>query len=50
MKHPLLDLFLHFILALLVLGLLAVGIVLMLIFTIVDAAAHVFGKLRRAAP
>jgi hypothetical protein len=47
MRHPLVDFLFYFVLALLVLGLLAVGIVAMLVFTIVDAASRALGRLKR---
>lgn len=43
--HPFVDFMVYFALAVLTLGLLAVGIVLMLIFTIADGIARGVGRL-----
>lgn len=45
-EHPLIDFLFCFLAALMVLSLLALGIVVMLAFTIVDGASRIVGRLR----
>lgn len=45
-QHPVIDFLVYFALALIMFGLLAIGIVLMLIFTIVDYAARLPALMR----